>query len=176
MEQHTEEWKQYELYPCYWVSNHGRVKRLYKNANEKYLKPCVAHKGYLWIDLVRAPKRIHKMVHVMVAESFIPNPENKPMVDHINEIKDDNRLENLRWVNNSENQQNITTLRKSNTSGCVGVESKKGSSTGIHWAWGAKITLMGKRIELGYFKKYEDAVQARRDAEIKYFGEFAPKR
>ena len=48
----TEEWKQYTPYPCYWVSSLGRVKRIYKNGNEKYLQPCISYKGYHKIDLV----------------------------------------------------------------------------------------------------------------------------
>ena len=47
--------------------------------------------------------------HRVIAEQFIPNPNNLPEVDHINRIKDDNRIENLRWVSNSENKMNKTS-------------------------------------------------------------------
>ena len=57
MEQQQEEWKQYNSTP-YYVSNQGRVKRPYKNGDEKYLNPCVNKKRYLWIDLVRKPPRV----------------------------------------------------------------------------------------------------------------------
>ena len=106
MEQQPEEWKQYKSSP-YSVNANGIVRRVYNNGNVKYLKPCVTNKSYLWIDLIGKPERIKKLIHTMVAECFIPNPENKPMIDHINNVKNDNRVENLRWVTNTENQQNI---------------------------------------------------------------------
>ena len=56
--------------------------------------------------------RKHYRVHRLVALMFIPNPENKPQVDHLNGIRQDNRLENLRWVNNKENMQNEITKSK----------------------------------------------------------------
>ena len=95
MDQH-EEWRHYKD-THYWVSNQGKLKHVYKKCNERFLKPCVlTDKGYLWIDLIRTPTRIRGLIHVMVAECFIDNPDNKPFVDHINEKKDDDRISNLR--------------------------------------------------------------------------------
>ena len=60
--------------------------------------------GYLQINLVAANgKRKKELVHRLVAITFIDNPENKPEVNHINHIRDDNRLENLEWVTHGEN-------------------------------------------------------------------------
>ena len=62
--------------------------------------------GYKTIGLSKKGKKSTKSVHRLLAKAYIPNPDNKPQVDHINRIRDDNRLCNLRWVTNSENQLN----------------------------------------------------------------------
>ena len=66
--------------------------------------------GYLQVNLrgIRFPQLVHKLV----ARAFIPNPENKPAVDHINGNKLDNRIENLRWVTQKENINNPNTRWK----------------------------------------------------------------
>lgn len=94
----------------YQVSNQGRVKSLdYNNTGEvKTLKLNKTGNGYLQVNL----KGKILLVHRLVAESFIPNPDNKPCVDHINTIRDDNRVENLRWVTPKENMNNELTKDK----------------------------------------------------------------
>lgn len=83
----------------YEVSNKGRVK-----VDGKLTKPFITNNGYYAIGGF--------FVHRAVAELFIPNPYNKPCVDHINTDRLDNRVDNLRWVTHSENNKNPITIEK----------------------------------------------------------------
>lgn len=90
----------------YQVSNLGRV-RNFKRGN--FLIKPFSKDGYQRVSL--NGKKIY--IHQLVANAFIPNPENKPYVDHINTVRDDNRPENLRWVTHSENMNNKATRKHS---------------------------------------------------------------
>ena len=108
-------WKPIKDYEgLYEVSNLGRVKSLnYRGTRkERILKNTERSNGYLAIGLIKNGKTKMFRVHRLVAEAFIPNPENKPCVDHINTIRDDNRVENLRWVTYKENNNNPLTKKK----------------------------------------------------------------
>ena len=110
-----EVWKPIKNYEgLYEVSNMGRVKNLnYKGSGkEKILKNIKRREGYLMVILTKNGKRRGFLVHRLVAEAFIPNPEGKPCIDHINTIRNDNRIENLRWVTYKENNNNPLTKKK----------------------------------------------------------------
>ena len=104
----TEVWKKINGFE-YMISNKGRVRSLRKNI---ILKPDMSRERYPSVRLYGKDKDMRIHVHRLVAEYFIPNPENKPVVDHINTIRDDNRVENLRWAPGKENINNPTTLKK----------------------------------------------------------------
>jgi hypothetical protein len=95
----------------YQVSNLGRVKSLGKVngltksrlKKEKILKFGGNGKGYMMVSLWKDKKESRKLIHRLVAKAFIINKENKPYVNHLDGIKNNNNVENLKWVTASEN-------------------------------------------------------------------------
>ena len=91
-----------------------------KRGKMKRLKAGINNRGYYRVNLCKDGKKYYKLVHRLIAEMFIKNPDNLPDVDHINHDKTDNRLENLRWVSHQDNGRN-RVMSKNNTSGEQGV-------------------------------------------------------
>lgn len=102
-----EVWKPVVWYEeLYEISSTGNVKslRYKKTKNVSILSPYKNKYGYTNVCLKNRKTKCVR-VHRLVSESFIPNPQNKPQVNHKNGIKDDNRVENLEWCTASENQK-----------------------------------------------------------------------
>ena len=98
----------------YEVSNTGKIKSLNYNHTKKegLLKFKKDKYGYLEVFLFKDKIKYKFKVHRLVAIHFIPNIKNKPCVDHINTNKEDNNVENLRWVTHKENNNNPLTKKK----------------------------------------------------------------
>lgn len=105
-----------EYYLCdifdgyYQVTNDGR---LYSVRRSKWLRPNTDKYGYLYYVISINSERHTLKAHKLVAECYIPNPENKPTVDHINGDRKDNRVDNLRWATYKEQQCNEITRQRS---------------------------------------------------------------
>ena len=150
----------------YEVSNWGRV--LSKRTN-LFIKPNLMDHGYVCVHLYSGGKhtRTVKTIHQLVAQAFIANPFNCGEVNHKNFLRRDNRVENLRPANDSENRRNAKK-RKNNTSGYKNVywcnKSKK---------WTVILSFNKVQKRLGTFKDLELAGLVATEARDKYHKEFA---
>ena len=114
----NEIWKQVIGFPRYEVSNLGRVRSYTSSKNQgKILKQGTAHGGYKCVTLMSGTQRgggqrITKRVHRLVAEAFLPNPNNYDQIDHINTIVDDNVVTNIQWCDAKMNANNPITLER----------------------------------------------------------------
>lgn len=110
-----EQWKPIVGYEGYYeVSNFGNIRSCERQVNHglgngvrklraKIVNPWNDSHGYQAVSLSKFGKVKKYKVHRLVAEAFIPNPDNKPTINHINEIRDDNQVTNLEWATYQEN-------------------------------------------------------------------------
>jgi hypothetical protein len=138
----------------YWIAKgKGMIKK--KAAGTKL------HSGYLGICIGSKRWQAHRIAWALHYGNWP-----KDQIDHINGIKTDNRIINLRNASNSQNGKNLG-LSKANKTGVKGVSFEKYTDR-----WKASIRVNGKSISIGRFDTIKDATKARRDAENKYFGEW----
>lgn len=138
---------------------HFKIARIHLAWNKRFAgKEAGAelNNGYLYLNLKKQVMLVHRVIWMMVYGYW---PE---QVDHINHIRTDNRLSNLREVTHVGNAQNIS-LPADNTSGRIGV----------YWfaqrnVWYARIKAHGKNHHLGFFKDKGDAIAAREAAELRF--------
>jgi hypothetical protein len=138
----------------YWKKNQSNIK---SGAIAGYQRPD----GYIVIGFKNKSIRAHRLIWLF-HYGYMPE-----FLDHINGIRNDNRIENLRVATRTQNQMNLKK-RIDNSSGCSGVFWNKQRNK-----WAVRIQIYKKTKHLGLFSSIEDAIIARKIAEQKLFGEFA---
>lgn len=93
-------YKDYDFNDNYIVYENGKI---FSKKRGIFLKPSQDNKGYQIVVLTINGKQVTKRLHRIIAEHFIPNPDNKPQVNHIDKNKQNNDISNLEWVTASEN-------------------------------------------------------------------------
>jgi len=159
-----EMWRDIEGYEeNYEISNTGKIKN---KKNLKILSQTLRKDGYYIVNLSKNKKQNCFLVHRLLGIAFIENPLNLPCIDHINNQRNDNRISNLRWATNQENQRN-KVLQKNNISGAKGVSFHKKSNK-----WHVLIMINKKQIYLGLYDDLEEAKAARQKKANEIFGSF----
>lgn len=95
-------WKPIKDYPHLLISRTGRV---WTTTYDRELRPHLSNRGYLQVGLCKDKKIKPAHVHRLVAQAFIPNPDNLSEVDHIDGNKLNNKVENLQWISHSDNMR-----------------------------------------------------------------------
>jgi len=143
------EWKKIEGHEGYEISVEGVRSYWERGSKNKLeipvmLKFSINNYGYYRFNLGGKTRYFHRLLMI----AFVPNPENKPFIDHINRIRTDNRIENLRWATMEENMsnQNLSIRNK------LGVQYISKSGSGFEF----RITRNGI-LHRKYFKTLEEA-------------------
>jgi hypothetical protein len=113
----NEVWKRIEGYNCYEISNHGRI-RSTKGIKPRLLRLNRNKGGYVMVTLSKNNKPRHFYLHRLLAQAWIPNPDDLPLVRHLDDVKTNNNLSNLAWGTYKDNrrdyERNMMKKMKSN--------------------------------------------------------------
>jgi hypothetical protein len=161
----SEHWASIDGYRNYEVSWWGRVRN---NKTARILKGKLNPNGYMSVNLhKRGSKQKTHFIHQLVAREWVPNPEQKRCVDHIDGSRTNNNWENLRYATHSENSRNQK-------------RHSDGSSIykGVSWdklakKWRAQINILGRVINLGGFTDERAAAVVYNAAALEHFKEYA---
>lgn len=149
-----------EYVGIYMIASDGRV---FNKKSGKFLKPSLNSHGYLFVNLRKDGKCRSHRIHRLIAEAFIGNPENKTDIDHINTVKTDNRIENLRHVTKSENMMN-RKIFKNNKLQIKGIRETE-------YGYRADIRKDNKNYSK-CFVGLEECIAWRKAKELELFGEY----
>ncbi len=158
-----EHWASIDGYLNYQVSWWGRV---LNTKTGLILKNSLGGNGYLHVRLSKNGKAKTLCIHVMVAQAWVLNPEDKKCVDHIDGDKTNNHYENLRFATHADNMKN-KNKRANTTSKYYGVCFHKKANK-----WNAQIQIEGKRKNLGFFTDEKEAAKAFNIAAAEFYKEY----
>ncbi len=153
--------KEIEGFENYIIYDDGRV---YSKKSNKFLKPSLMitkdrpiDKCYYSVAIYNNGKRYYKLLHRLLALTFIHNPDNLPSVDHIDRNPQNNNLSNLRWVNNAVNKRN-TGVQKNNKLGEKFISKRNDRNSYLFIIQQNKKSVISK-----YFKTLEEAIEYRNE-------------
>lgn len=131
----------------YQVSNLGRVKSLYRTTKEiteegRILKASIGKRGYWYVALFKDGKNHTKTVHRLMANAFMPNPDNLPNINHISGIRSDNRLENFEWCTQKQNMHHAFR---------TGLVNNTGEMNGMSLLTEGDVVQIKHTLKNGYF-------------------------
>lgn len=155
-----------EGFSNYEVSNLGNVRN---NITSRIMKQQLNQNGYKVITFQNKEMKKTYKIHRLVALAFLHNPMNKPLIDHIDNNKQNNNASNLRWATIAENRFN-SKISSHNTSGNKGVVFEKNTNK-----WRARIECNKRIYCIGRFDTKEEAIVARVNKAKELFGEFINK-
>jgi len=138
----------------------NRLGEIYSNKHKKNLKPSDNGSGYLKVVLTKNKIKKTIKIHRLLALQFIPNPNNYPIIDHIDRNRSNNSLDNLRWTTYSENNRNCN---RPNKSGFPNIYINKVGNYQV------RITLNRKYIFNKTYKTLDEAL-SERDCAFDYYG------
>ena len=138
-------------FPNYKINENGDI---YSKTRNRLMKKKLDN-GYSRIGLRKDNKSYTKSIHRLLGIQYLPNPNNFPCIDHINRIKQDNSLTNLRWCSYTTNAKNKSSKNNS-TSIYVGVRKTKN----IKKPYRAETRYKHKSYNIGYYKTEEEAYEA----------------
>jgi hypothetical protein len=147
-----ENWKAVEGFEMYEVSDLGNVRSVsYRGGPPRVLKTCPSNHDYVKVCLCVNGKKYRKNVHRLVAQAFVPNPENLPQVNHTGD-KADNRACKLEWISTADHGKD-RSKRGQHGDGASFVKATR--------RWVARYCTDNKVKHIGYFDTFEEAKAAR---------------
>ena len=160
----SNEWETLKNHEDYEI-NINYPHQIRKKINNYIIKECDTN-GYLCCRLNNKTYLKHRLI----AEQFIPNPDNLPQIDHINHIRTDNRIENLRWVNNGENGKNRTSNKgvKYNYFDKLPETAEALDSYNGHDLDGVYIDYENEKLYLFNGVKYRELISVRHGGNLRY--------